>query len=267
MKRQSVLVPAAVLLLSALMGATGAYAQPRPEPAASSWGLGLGVAARTDIYAGESAKLRAVPLVSYEGEKFFWRGISGGYHVLSREGFTLDATLGVRFGGIKKEDFGAAELAARGINRNLLEDRDRGLDLGISGSFKGTMGVVELALKADVSGASKGYEASARYGYPLQWGSAMITPHVAVSHQSSKLANYYYGTLDAEVARGVVNYKPGSAVIPRVGIDVMQPFAGKWMLTGGLSYSALPGKIRNSPLVDKDAKGVTAVFVGVSRKF
>jgi outer membrane protein len=95
----------------------------------------------------------------------------------------------------------------------------------------------------------------------------MITPHVAVSHQSSKLANYYYGTLDAEVARGVVNYKPGSAVIPRVGIDVMQPFAGKWMLTGGLSYSALPGKIRNSPLVDKDAKGVTAVFVGVSRKF
>ncbi|WP_411880893.1 MipA/OmpV family protein [Polaromonas sp. YR568] len=264
MKRRSVVVPAAVVLLSAL---TGAYAQPGPEPGASPWGLGLGVAARTDIYAGESAKLRAVPLVSYQGEKFFWRGISGGYHLLDRDGFTLDATLGVRFGGIKKEDYGTAELAARGINRNLLEDRDRGLDLGISGAFKGTMGVVELALKADVSGASKGYEASARYGYPMQWGTAMVTPHVAVSHYSSKLANYYYGTLDAEVARGVVNYKPGSAVIPRIGVDLMQPFAGKWMLTGGLSYSALPGKIRNSPLVDKDAKGVTSVFVGVSRKF
>ena len=264
MKRRSVVVPAAVVLLSAL---TGAYAQPRPGPGASPWGLGAAVVARTDIYAGESSKLGAVPLVSYQGEKFFWRGISGGYHLLDREGFALDATLGVRFGGIKKEDFGAAELAARGINRDLLEDRDRGLDLGISGAFKGTMGVVELALKADASGTSKGFETSAKYSYPLQWGSATVTPHVAVAHQSSKMANYYYGTLDAEVARGVVNYKPGSAVIPRIGVDLMQPFAGKWMLTGGLSYSALPGKIRNSPLVDKDVKGVTAVFVGVSRKF
>lgn len=270
MKRKSVVVPAAVVLLSALTGVTavkGAFAQPRPEPGASPWGLGVGVAARTDIYAGENAKLRAVPLVSYQGEKFFWRGISGGYHLLSRDGFTLDATLGARLGGIKKEDFGVAELAARGINRNLLEDRDGGLDLGIAGSFKGGMGVVELALKADVSGTSKGYEASAKYGYPLQWGPATITPNVALSHYSGKLANYYYGTLDTEVARGVVNYKPGSAVIPRVGVDVMRPFAGKWMLAGGLSYSALPTKIRNSPLVDQDAKGVTSVFVGVSRKF
>jgi outer membrane protein len=267
MKRKSIVVPAAVVLLSALTGVTGAYAQPKPEPGASPWSLGVGVAARTDIYAGESAKLRAVPLISYQGEKFFWRGISGGYHVLSRDGFTLDATLGARLAGIKKEDFGVAELAARGINRNLLEDRDIGLDLGIAGSFKGPMGVVELALKADVSGASKGYEASAKYGYPLQWGSATITPNVAVSHYSAKLANYYYGTLDAEVARGVVDYKPGSAVIPRVGIDLMRPFADKWMLTGGLSYSALPSKIRNSPLVDRDANGVTSVFVGVSRKF
>lgn len=264
MKRLSVVVPAAVVLLSA---ATGAFAQPMPEPGTSPWGVGVAVVGRTDIYAGESSKIGAVPLVSYEGEKFFWRGIGGGYHLLSRDGFTLDATLSVRFGGIKKEDFGAAELAARGINRNLLEDRDRGLDLGISGAFKGTMGVVELALKADASGTSKGFETSAKYSYPLQWGSAMVTPHVAVAHQSSKLANYYYGTLDTEVARGVVNYKPGSAVIPRIGVDLMQPFAGKWMLTGGLSYSALPGKIRNSPLVDKDVKGVTSVFVGVSRKF
>lgn len=263
MKRQFA-VPAGVLLLSTSMSA---FAQPKPEPGASPWGLGVGVAARTSVYAGESSDAALVPLISYQGEKFFWRGLSGGYHLLSREGFKLDATLGARFSGIKKDDFGVAELAARGINRNLLEDRDNGLDLGIAGSFKGRMGVVELALKADVSGASKGFETSAKYGYPLQWGATTVTPHVAVSHYSSKLANYYYGTLDAEVARGVVNYKPGSAVIPRVGVEVMRPFADKWMLLGGLSYSALPSKITDSPLVDRDTNGVTSVFVGVSRKF
>ena len=264
MKRKFVVVPAGVVLLSAF---TGAAAQSRPEPGASPWALGAAVVSRSNLYAGESSKVGAVPLISYEGEKFFWRGIGGGYHLLSRDGFKLDATLSARFGGIKKDDFGAAELAARGINRNLLEDRDDGLDLGIAGAFKGRMGVVELALKADVSGASKGYEASAKYGYPLQWGSATVTPHVSVNHYSKKLANYYFGTLDTEVARGVVDYKPGSAVIPRVGVDVMRPFADRWILTGGLSYSALPSKISDSPLLDRDKKGVTAVYVGVSRKF
>jgi outer membrane protein len=263
MKRKFV-VPAGVLLLWTF---TNAFAQPKPEPGASPWSLGLGVGARTGLYAGESSKATLVPLISYQGEKFYWRGISGGYHLLDRDGFKLDATLGARLNGIEKNDFGAAELAARGINRDLLEDRDNGLDLGIAGSFKGRMGVVELALKADVSGTSKGFETSAKYGYPLQWGSTSITPNVAISHYSKKLANYYYGTLDSEVARGVVNYKPGSAVIPRIGVDVMRSFGDKWMLMGGLSYSALPSKISNSPLVDKDTNGVTSVFVGVSRKF
>ncbi len=264
MKRPFAVVPAAVLLLSM---STGAFAQPGPGSGDSPWGLGVGVAARTRIYAGESSSATLVPLISYQGEKFFWRGISGGYHLFERDGLKLDATLGARFNGIKRDDFGTAALAARGINRNLLENRDDGLDLGLAGAWKGHMGVLELGLKADVSGASKGFETTAKYGYPLHWGQAMLTPHIGISHYSKKLANYYYGTLDTEVARGVVNYKPGSAVIPRVGLDLMRPFAGQWMLMGGLSYSTLPGKITDSPLVDKDTNGVTSVFVGVSRKF
>jgi outer membrane protein len=265
MKRKFVVVvPAAGLLLSMSIAAV---AQPKPEPGASPWGIGVALGGRSSVYAGESSNTFLAPLISYRGEKFFWRGISGGYHLLDRDGLELDATLGVRFDGIKRDDFGVAALAARGINRNLLDDRDDGLDLGIAGSYKGRMGVVELALKADVSGASKGFETTAKYGYPLHWGSTMLTPHIGISHYSKKLANYYYGTLDTEVARGVVNYKPGSAVIPRVGLDLMRPFADKWMLVGGLSYSALPSKITNSPLVDRDTNGVTSMFVGVSRKF
>lgn len=264
MKRKFI-VPTGVLLLSTF---TSAFAQPGPpEPGASSWGLGMGFMAKTSIYAGEDSNAKVLPMISYDSETFFLRGLGGGYHLLNRDGFKLDATLGGRLNGIEKDDFGAAELAARGINRNLLEDRDNGLDLGIAGSFKGRMGMLELALKADVSGTSKGFETSAKYGYPLHWGATMVTPNIAISHYSSKLANYYYGTLDTEVARGVVNYKPGSAVIPRVGVDVMRPFADKWMLMGGLSYSALPSKISNSPLVARDTNGVTSVFVGVSRKF
>lgn len=262
--KRTLTVSAGVLLLSTF---TLAHAQPKGGPDASRWGFGLGVGARSKIYAGEDSKATAVPLVSYEGEKFFFRGIEGGYHLLDRDGYTLDATLGMRMDGIEKGDFGAAQLAARGINRNLLEDRDNGVDLGLSGSFSGAMGEVSLSLKADVSGASKGFETSAKYGYPLRWGSTSITPNVGISHYSTKLANYYYGTLDTEVARGVRRYNPGSAVIPSIGVDLVRPFADKWVLLGKLSYSTLPGKLKDSPLVDRDTSGVTSFFVGVSRSF
>ncbi|MES2583455.1 MAG: MipA/OmpV family protein [Pseudomonadota bacterium] len=262
--QRKLIVPAGALMLSTCLGA---FAQVKNETGAPAWGIGLGAVARTSIYAGESSSFMPVPLLSYEGENFFWRGIGGGFHVLNQGGFKLDATVGARLNGVKKDDFGVAQLAAKGINRNLLADRHDGLDVGIAGSFKGQTGAVELALKGDVAGASRGLETSAKFSYPLHWRSTLVAPNIAVHHYSNELANYYYGTRDEEVARGVVNYKPGSTSILRIGVDVMRPFADQWVFIGNLSYSALPGEITNSPLVDKDTKGVTSVFIGVSRRF
>ena len=208
-----------------------------------------------------------MPLLSYEGERFFWRGIGGGAHLLKQDGFALDATLSARMDGIDRDDFGASELAERGIKRALLEDRDNGLDLGLAASWRGSFGQFELAIRNDVTGASKGYEASLKYGYPMQWGGTRVTPHIGISQLSKKLANYYYGTLPEEVARGVACYQPGSAAVPRIGIDVMRPFAGRWMFIGNLSYKHLPSKISASPLVEKDKNGAVSAFFGVSRGF
>lgn len=231
------------------------------------WSLGIGAAVSDSVYAGEGTRVRPLPLLSYEGERFFWRGIGGGAHLLKNGGFTLDATLSGRFDGIDRDDFGGAELAARGINRALLSDRDDGLDLGLAGGWRGAAGQIELGVKGDITSASKGYEASLKYGYPVQWGRTRITPNVGVSHLSKKLANYYYGTLPEEVARGVVDYRPGSATVPRIGIDVVRPFAERWVFIGNVSYKRLPGKLADSPLVEKDTDGVVSAFIGVSRGF
>ena len=102
------------------------------------------------------------------------------------------------------------------------------------------MGQLELEVKGDISGASKGYEAGLKYAYPYQVGRTRISPHVGVAYLSNKLANYYYGTLPLEVAHGVVDYKPGSATVPRIGVDVMRP-----SLNAGLS-SAM-SRIRSCP--------------------
>jgi outer membrane protein len=231
------------------------------------WGIGLGAAVSDSVYAGEGTRVKPFPLLTYEGERFYWRGISGGAHLLRSGGWTVDATLSARMDGIDRDDFGTAELAQRGVNRALLADRDNGLDAGAAVHWRGTAGQLEFGVKGDVSGASKGYEASVKYAYPFQLGGTRISPFVGVSHMSKKLANYYFGTLPEEAARGVVNYQPGSTLVPRVGIEIMRPFAQRWAVIGNVSYRRLPGKISDSPLVEKDTNGNLSAFIGVSRGF
>jgi outer membrane protein len=233
----------------------------------SRWSLGLGTAVSSGVYAGEDTRVVPFPLITYQGERFFWRGISGGAHLFNNAGFTLDAIAAARLDGIDRSDFGRRELAERGIDQSRLEDRDNGLDLGLAAAWRGALGQLDLEVKGDVTGASKGYEAGVKWAYPYQWGSTRIAPHVGVAHLSKKLANYYYGTLPAEVARGVTAYQPGSATVGRIGVDVMRPFAGRWALIGNVTYKKLPGKIADSPLVEKDTDGAVSAFIGVARGF
>ena len=171
---------------SATTGSTGTAAQTQGSP----WALGVGAAVSSSVYAGEDTRITPFPLVSYEGERFFWRGISGGARLVKRPGFTLDATLSARMDGVDRDDFGEAELRARGVNRALLEDRDNALDLGLAAGWRGAAGSLEIEVKGDVTGASKGYEAGVKYAYPMQWGRTRVAPSVSVSHLSKKLANY-----------------------------------------------------------------------------
>ena len=238
-----------------------------PAAAMSRWSLGVGAALSDSEYAGEGTRVTPFPLVTYAGERFYWRGIGGGARLLRRGAWSFDATLSARVDGIDRDDFGVAELAGRGIDRALLEDRDHGLDLGLAAGWRGAAGQVDIGVKGDVTGASKGVETTLRYGYPLQWGGASITPNISVSHLSNKLANYYYGTLAQEAARGVVDYRPGSATVARVGVDVVRPFAGRWALIGNVSYKRLPGKLADSPLLERDADGVVSGFIGLARGF
>ncbi len=249
---------------SAASSASADTARPMQGP---RWSLGAGAAVSDSVYAGEGTRFTPFPLIAYQGERFFWRGIGGGAHLIQRDGFALDATLSARMDGIDRDDFGRAELARRGIDQALLADRDDGLDLGMAMTWRGAAGQLELDVKGDVSGASKGYETTLKYAYPIQWGSTRISPSIGVAHLSKKLANYYYGTLPEEVARGVGAYQPGSALVPRIGVDVVRPFATRWVFIGSVAYKKLPGKLADSPLVEKDTDGAVSAFVGVARGF
>jgi MipA family protein len=254
-------------LLMLLLAPLAAQAQQNDE-SDSKWGVGVGVAIRDTLYAGESSHVQPFPYVRYDGERFFIKGPTFGYKIVSGDVFTLSGFVAASLNSVDAKDFGASELSANGINRNLIEDRKIGADAGLSASFNiESVGEFELDVRGDITGTSDGYQASLDYRYPFQVGQVTLIPGIGVTALSDKTANYYYGTLPKEIARGVVDYKPGKVAIPHIGITAVIPVGSKWVGIAGLNADSFPNEITDSPLIEKGTDVVPTFFIGAMRNF
>jgi outer membrane protein len=231
------------------------------------WQVGVAAVVSDSPYAGEGTRVIPIPLIMYQGERFHFRGISAGWTILDLGSFELSALAKLRMDGFKVDDLGSVELARNGLDYRLLDDRDNGFDAGLGMKWRGAAGELEVELLADVTDTSGGQELSVQYGYPIELGTATLTPGVGITWLSKDMANYYYGTLDEEVARGVVDYKPGSAVIPHIGVSYFRPLGEKWTLMANVKYSRLPDEIKASPFIEPDTDGTASMFIGFSRQF
>ncbi len=231
-------------------------------------GLSLGVATISSkgILLGENHRTLVVPVLGYEGERLFFRGISGGVHLVERDGLALDLLVGARLDGWDAGDLDAIRLAERGIDRASLRDRDRGADMGLGMSWKGSAGHAWLDAKTDVTNASDGHEVELGYAFAVPAGKGLLAPSITVSYWSSKLSDYYYGVLPEEEAAGVPRYRPGDAVVPAFSVAYLRALPGRWRVFGVLEYQWLPGTITGSPLVE-GSRGIPSLFIGVSRSF
>jgi outer membrane protein len=238
------------------------------EKKEDDWNVGIAVAARSPLYAGEGTQLHPFPYVYHEGKHFYVKGPMAGWKFYDNDTFSVSAFVGVSFDGVDRKDFGRRALAAHGINRDLLKDRSIGLDGGIAATLSSeSAGELELQLRSDISGHSKGETVSLDYSYPFQIGSVAVVPGVGATALTRQYADYYYGTLPSEVARGVPDYKPGCAIVPHAHVTVIAPFGEHWSGLLGLNVDVLPKKITDSPLLEDDTKTVPVVFAGVSRSF
>lgn len=233
----------------------------------SRWSAGLAVVHRDSEYAGEGTRTRLYPNLAYDGERVYLRGAALGYRVHVDDRFELRTFIAGRLDGLDADDFGIAELARRGVDRRLLSDRDDSVDIGVGASWKGAGGKLDLDARVDVTGTSDGYAVALDYSYPLALGRSTLVPSVGAIRLSADLADYYYGILDEEVARGVAAYRPGAATVPRASLTLVHPFARRWALVGNVEYRALPDALQDSPLVEEGKDRSTSLFVGISRGF
>lgn len=256
-----------VLLSGVSFGAAAQAADSDEGGPPPGWGLGLAVAVFESSYAGEGTRVVPIPLITYQGERFYFRGISAGWQIYRSDSFEVAAVIKPRLDGFKVDDLGREELARNGIDYRRIEDRKASVDAGLAMKWSGAAGEVEVEFLADVADKSGGQEVSLQYGYPFEVGAGTLTPQLGVTWLSKDNANYYYGTLAGEVARGVVDYKPGSAMIPHVGIAYFRPLGESWSMMASYKYSSLPDEITASPFVEPDTDATSMMFLGFSRRF
>ena len=268
--------PLAVALacLACLAPPAQAESPPPPLPQAQNYellepnGLSLGVAvvASRGILLGEDRRTLVVPVLGYEGERVFLRGINGGVHLFKRDGLEFNLLVAARLDGWDARDLDIARLAARGIDRTDLLDRDHSAEIGLGVAWKGSAGRVGLEARTDLGNASGGHELELGYAFAVPAGKGLLAPGVSLSYWSSKLSDYYYGTLPSEEAAGVPRYRPGDSLVPSVSVAYLRALPGRWRVFGVFDYQWLPDGIVRSPLLE-GKRGVPSLFVGVSRSF
>lgn len=230
------------------------------------WTLGVGVSAKDTAYAGEGIRLRPAPLVNFQGQRFYWQGVTLGMHLWQMPNFSLDALVSGRFDGFDSGDLGREELAANGVDIDRLHKRDEAADAGIAARWQWDAHQLHVRALVDITDASAGYELSADYGYRVRWGRMTLIPGVGVRWMSDDMANYYYGVAPDETFAGV-GYQPDAALVPHLAVAFSHPLAGKWRLQGLLRYQFLPDVLTDSPLLEHDASGAAQVVIGVARGF
>ena len=252
---------ASSLCIAAIFSVLSQMACPAAEegaprrPQQQGWSLGPLLLAVDQPYRGKSSRSIVVPAIGYEGDTVFLRGLRFGVHLKSSSEFTADFLVQPRFAGFKASDIAVIPN---------LEDRRDSMDAGFDMRVALTgASAVRITALADVLGRSNGQELDLRYEYLYRHGRARVTPWFGGRWLSSRLADYYYGTLSSEVAAGAPSYRPGAVVVPQVGISIFTPLGqSKWTVFTLLAASFLPNRLSNSPLVDGDTASI--IIAGIS---
>lgn len=219
--------------------------------------LGLASSVSTNPYRGADSKILVLPLLAYEGERFFVRGINVGYHLVKQNNLTLSLLSSYRImAGYDSSDSDFLEGMA---------DRDGTLEAGLQVSLATDLGRFSATLLSDVLDEHNGHEVKLTFSkrFPVQRFS--VIPFVSAIWQSSQLANYYYGVRSTEATIARPAYKVDSSVLVQTGLMANYMFRERWSINGRLDVTRLADEISDSPIVEDDF--VTSAYVGIGYQF
>lgn len=225
----------------------------------AGFNAGIGGTMITSEYKGMSSGGTFLPLIGYEGEYLYLRGLAGGVH-LYRNGW-LEFNVQLSY---LPQHFYADNSDSWAMRR--LDDRYSSMLAGVNARITSPWGILSLTGSADVLGYSNGVLLDGNYSLPLPIGPVMLVPTVGVQWADVNYNDYYYGVSASEARKsGLHTYDPESSFTPYAQLTAKMDFTEHWSAFASCRAMFLTSEVTDSPMVEDSEK--YAISLGVMYGF
>jgi len=219
--------------------------------------LGAGVGVVEHPYKDYDADVYPVPVINYESDNFWFRGLGGGYYLWNDKADKLSITAYWSPLYFKPGDSDDRRLRE-------LDKRKSTMMAGLSYIHNTEYGFLRTTLAGDTLDNSNGIVWDLAWLY--RYTNGALTPGIGVQWNSENQNEYYYGVSRKESSRsGLRSYDPESGWNPYLEISANYNFLGDWSVYGTARYTRLSDEVTDSPMVDKSWTGL--ISTGITYKF
>lgn len=217
--------------------------------------LGAGVGVIQHPYKQYSNDVVPVPVLTYESENFWFRGLGGGYYLWNDGTDQLSLTAYWLPMYFKPSDSDSHKLRR-------LDSRHSTMMAGISWFHHTQYGSLRTTLSGDTLDKSNGLIWDLGWIYRYTNGNLTLTPGIGVEWNSDNMNDYYYGVSHKESRKsGLRDYSADGGWNPYLELSANYRFLGNWSVYGTARYTRLSDEITDSPMVDKSWTGLLSTGV------
>lgn len=226
---------------------------------ADSWSLGAAVAVSPNPYRETTTKVMPLPMINYESDTFYIRGLSAGYHLWNSDSDTL--SLNVIYSPMHFDPDDSNNNQMRRLDK-----RRSTLLAGTGYTHRDSWGMIRTQISADVLNNSNGWVGDAAYLYAFNMDALRIVPGIGMRWSSKKQNDYYYGVSSSESRRsGFDRYEAGSSWSPYLELTTRYQINQSWSAFVSGNYTRLSNTVKDSPMVSKSFS--TSAMIGASYTF
>lgn len=243
------------LLALSVLTATCAFA----ANAEDTFSLGAGVGIAESPYKQYDHKVIPVPVITYESDNFWFRGLGGGYYLWNDDTDKLSVTAFYFPWEFKPKD--SDNYALRQLDK-----RHASMMAGLSYIHNTEYGFLRTTVAGDVLDNSNGFIWDLAWLYRYTNGGLTLTPGIGLEWASDHQNNYYYGVSRSESRHsGLDRYDADDSWSPYLELTASYRLTDNWSVYGSGRYTHLADEIKDSPMVDKSWAGLLSA--GVTYRF
>ncbi|BFM49340.1 MipA/OmpV family protein [Marinomonas sp. THO17] len=220
--------------------------------------IGIMGALSESIYTDTDSDAQALPNISYEGERFYFKLPEIGYHVIPESKMqALSVGLSYQSAGFDPDDSDNSDI-------RLLDERDDSVMAFAEYRF----GLLNTQIAQDISGEHDGYSVQLSIGLPLPSGNWVFIPSISHQYTSSQMSQHLYGVSQAESNRTsgrLSAYQTGSTSQNSIGLRSIYKASQQTNLMLAINHTVYSDSVFNSPIVDKRRK--TSFLAGIIYNF